>query len=130
MNRFLTLSLRLDGKIGYYEDDSMKGKRDEYQSQYIWYMQTYDMKNALDKSFEFATELNRYIDEMKPWKLDPANPSEHTSLMKTLSTVGMGLAFLGYNLAPFFETKMIELLGRIGVGHGWEMKHGFTIREK
>jgi hypothetical protein len=50
--------------------------------------------------------------------------------MKTLSTVGMGLAFLGYNLAPFFEEKMIELLGRIGVGHGWEMKHGFTIREK
>ncbi len=130
LNRFLTLSLRLDGKIWYYEDDSMKGKRDEYQSQYIWYMQTYDMKHALDKSFEFATELNRYIDEMKPWKMDPSNPSEHTALMKTLSTVGMGLAFLWYNLAPFFEKKMIELLERIGVGHGWEMKHGFSIREK
>ncbi len=50
-------------------------------------MQTYDMKSAIDKSFEFASELNKYIDEMKPWKLDPSNPSQHTALMKTLSTV-------------------------------------------
>ena len=79
-------------------------------------MQTYDLKDALDHSFEYATELNRYIDEMKPWKLDPVNPTEHALLMKSLSTVGVGLAFLGYNLAPFFEKKMIELLDRIGVG--------------
>ncbi len=130
LNRFLTLSLRLDGKISYLEDEMIKGIRDDYQSAYIWYMQTYDMKNALDKSFEFASELNKYIDEMKPWKLDPANPSEHSLLMKTLSTVGVGLAFLAYNLAPFFEKKMLELLDRIGVQKGWDIHHGFSIREK
>ena len=108
----------------------MRGKRDEYQSAHIWYMQTYDLKDALDHSFEYAKELNRYIDDMKPWKLDPENADERIVLTKCLATVGTGLAFLGYNLAPFFEKKMIELLERIGVRKGWDVKDGFSIREK
>jgi methionyl-tRNA synthetase len=131
MSRSLTLALKLDGgKVGSYEESSIAGKRDDYISKYMWYMQMYDLKWALDSSFAFATELNVYIDSMKPWKLDITLPEEKQKLDEALSTVMIGLAYLGYNLAPFFEVKMRELLDRIGVGMGWEISHGFIVREK
>jgi methionyl-tRNA synthetase len=117
LNRSLTLALKLDGgKVGSYEESSIAGKRDDYISKYMWYMQMYDLKWALDSSFAFATELNVYIDAMKPWKLDVNAPEEKQKLDEVLSTVMIGLAYLGYNLAPFFEVKMREMLDRIGVG--------------
>lgn len=76
-------------------------------------MQTFDLKSALDSSFAFSTELNQYIDTMKPWKLDVKIESERILLDQILSTVMVGLAYIGYNLAPFFEVKMRELLDRI-----------------
>lgn len=130
LNRVLTLSLKLDGTLSGYEESEIAGARDDYQSKYVWHMKTYDLKNALDESFAFATELNQYIDRMKPWKMDTTSPADHESLDKCLSTVAVGLAFLAYNLSPFFETKMKEMLSRLGVGHGWELHHGFQIAEK
>lgn len=79
-------------------------------------MDTYDLRSALDCSFAFSTELNQYIDEKKPWKMDPSVPEEKKALEETLGTVLTGLAHLAYNLSPFFEVKMLELLSRIGVG--------------
>lgn len=67
---------------------------------------------------------------MKPWKLDPIIPEDQEALDKILSTIMIGLAYIGYNLAPFFEVKMKEMLDRIGVGIGWDIHHGFTLREK
>lgn len=93
-------------------------------------MQTYDLKNALDSTFAFATELNQYIDAMKPWKMDIENPEERIKLDQILSTVMIGLAYIGYNLAPFFENKMKELLDRIGVAKGWDIQKGFSVSEK
>lgn len=116
LNRFITLTLKLDGKILGKEDAFIKSKREEYQNQYNWYMQVYDLKNALDDSFAFSTELNQFIDAHKPWKLDPVLEEDRLLLQNVLYTVGVGLAFLAYNLSPFFEGKMKELLDRIGVG--------------
>ena len=131
LNRSLTLALKLDGgKVWSYEEWVIAGKRDDYISKYMWYMETYDLKWALDVSFAFATELNQYIDEKKPWKLDPSLPQEKIALDQTLSTIMIGLAYLGYNLSPFFETKMREMLDRIWVAKWWEIVHGFTVREK
>ena len=93
-------------------------------------MQVYDMKWALDSSFAFATELNQYIDTMKPWKLDPAIEAERIMLDHILSTIMIGLAHIAYNLSPFFEEKMRELLERIGVGKWWDMGNGFIVKEK
>ena len=53
---------------------------------------------------------------MKPWKLDPTLREDRLLLDQILSTIMIGLAYIGYNLAPFFEAKMRELLERIGVG--------------
>ena len=53
---------------------------------------------------------------MKPWKLDPSLPEQRRILDQTLSTIMIGLAYIGYNLSPFFEVKMKEMLDRIGVG--------------
>jgi methionyl-tRNA synthetase len=131
LNRSLTLALKLEWwKVGSYEESNIAGKRDDYISKYMWYMQMYDLKWALDSSFAFSTELNVYIDSMKPWKLDVTLPEEKQKLDEVLSTVMIGLAYIGYNLAPFFEVKMREMLDRIGVGKWWEIAHGFSIREK
>jgi methionyl-tRNA synthetase len=131
LNRSLTLALKLEGgKVGSYEESSIAGKRDEYISKYMWYMQMYDLKWALDCSFAFSTELNVYIDAMKPWKLDVTLLEEKQKLDEILSTVMIGLAYLGYNLSPFFEVKMKEMLDRIWVVRGWEIAHGFLVREK
>jgi methionyl-tRNA synthetase len=131
LNRSLTLALKLDGwRVGSYEDSHIFGKRDEYISKYMWYMQMFDFKGALDCSFAFATELNQYIDSVKPWKFDVSIPEEQEQLDKTLSTIMIWLAYIGYNLAPFFEPKMREMLDRIGVSHGWEIAHGFKVAEK
>lgn len=131
LNRSVTLALKLPGwKVGWYEDSNIAGKRDNYLSAHIWYMQTYDLKSALDSSFAFSTELNQYIDSMKPWKLDADTEEWRIELDKILSTVMIGLAYIGYNLAPFFELKVRELLDRIWVGKGWDISDGFLIREK
>ena len=50
-------------------------------------MDTFDIRNALECSFAFSTELNQYIDERKPWKMDIENPIEAKSLEETLATV-------------------------------------------
>ena len=131
LNRSLTLALKLEwGKVGSYEAPDIAGKRDDYLSKYIWYMQVYDMKWALDCTFAFATELNQYIDAMKPWKLDPDVETDRITLDQTLSTLLIGLAHIAYNLSPFFEEKMLQLLSRIGVGKWWDVADGFTVREK
>ncbi len=131
LNRSLTLALKLpEGRVPGFEDPTIAGKRDDYISKYIWYMDTYDLRSALDCSFAFSTELNQYIDEKKPWKMDPSVPEEKKALEETLGTVLTGLAHLAYNLSPFFEVKMLELLSRIGVGKWWETSHGFIIKEK
>ena len=131
LNRSLTLALKLEGgKVWSYEESDISGKRDDYISKYMWYMNVYDLKWALDSSFAFATDLNQYIDSVKPWKLDPSVPEERIILDQTLSTIMIGLAYIGYNLAPFFEVKMKEMLDRIGVGKWWEIAHGFHISEK
>ncbi len=131
LNRSLTLALKLEwGKVGWYEEPTIAGKRDDYISKYMWYMKMYDLKWGLDSSFSFATELNQYIDTMKPWKLDPSLPQDRIILDQTLSTIMIGLAYIGYNLSPFFEKKMKEMLDRIGVGKGWEIAHGFLVTEK
>ncbi|GAB0174784.1 MAG: methionine--tRNA ligase [Candidatus Altimarinota bacterium] len=131
LNRSLTLALKLpEGKVPGFEDATIAGKRDDYISKYVWYMDTFDLRNALDCTFAFSTELNQFIDEKKPWKLDVANPSEKESLEQILATVLTGLAHIAYNLSPFFEDKMLELLTRIGVGKGWDPQMGFSIAEK
>jgi methionyl-tRNA synthetase len=131
LNRSLTLALKLDGgKVGAFEDPVLAGKRDDYLSKFVWYMDTYDLRNALESSFLFATELNQYIDERKPWKMEVSDPLQKEELDKTLSTVMTGLAYIAYNLSPFFESKMKELLARIWVGKWWEPSHGFIVREK
>ncbi len=131
LNRSLTLALKLEwGKVWSYEESNIAWKRDDYISKYMWYMKMYDLKGALDSSFAFATELNQYIDAMKPWKLDTSIPEERHILDQTLSTIMIGLAYIGYNLSPFFEGKMKEMLDRIGVGKWWEMIHGFQVNEK
>ena len=131
LNRSLTLALKLpEGKVPGFEDALIAWKRDDYISKYVWYMDTFDLRSALECSFAFSTELNQYIDERKPWKMDVSIPEEKKALEETLGTVLTWLAHLAYNLSPFFEEKMLELLGRIGVGKWWEATHGFTIKEK
>lgn len=134
LNRFITLSLKVWGKLDNYEDVSMVEKRQAYISKYKAAMTQYSLKDALDESFAFSTEINQFIDTMKPWKLDPTNPLEAATLRQTLSTVWVWLFTLSQSLMPFFEEKMTELLERIGFDYpgtqSFDLPAWFTILEK
>lgn len=32
-------------------------------------MQKYDLKSSLEIAFEYASEINKYVDDMTPWKV-------------------------------------------------------------
>lgn len=40
-------------------------------------MQKYDLKTALENAFEYATEINKYVDDTTPWKLDTEAQKPH-----------------------------------------------------
>ncbi len=130
LNRVLTLSLKLDWILSGYEDPLLEAKRNDYQLKYSLSMEAYDLKNALDEGFAFATELNQYVDTMKPWKLDIMDSNDRKLLDQCLSTVSVWLTSLASNLSPFFEIKMQEIISRLGVEKDWKKWDGFKIFEK
>lgn len=32
-------------------------------------MENYDLKGSLDFAFQYASEINKYVDDMTPWKI-------------------------------------------------------------
>lgn len=75
-------------------------------------MQKYDLKTALENAFEYATEINKYVDDTTPWKLDAE--TQKAELAEILYNLVFHLRRVAIMLLPFFEPKMQELLSRIG----------------
>ena len=76
-------------------------------------MEKYDLKNALESAFEYATEINKYVDDNTPWKLDTVTEKE--KLEEILYTLVYHLRRVALMLLPFFTEKMQELLSRVSV---------------
>jgi methionyl-tRNA synthetase len=68
----------------------------------------------LQSVFAFADEVNKYIDETKPWTLKDDSEETQKKLKNILFTIGRALEEMGNILTPFFPEKMTEMLTRIG----------------
>ena len=73
-----------------------------------------DLKSSLEQAFEYASEVNKYIDDMAPWKISLESEEENEKLNSILFILVSDLRKIAIMLLPFFEPKMRELLTRIG----------------
>lgn len=141
LNRFLVLSLKIWGKIQWKIDDKISYNISQLTS---WYdsirMNSYDLKQTLDKVFLFWDILNKYLDDTKPWNLK--DESQLEELINILYTLWEWLRIMAICLYPFFYDKMWELLNRIWLNY-WDLEkcdlnfnelfnktETFTIKEK
>lgn len=77
-------------------------------------MDDYDLKNAIELAFEYASEINKYVDDMTPWKISIETEEERKKLNDILFILISDLRKVAIMLLPFFENKMRELLNRVG----------------
>ncbi|MDD2693964.1 MAG: methionine--tRNA ligase [Candidatus Gracilibacteria bacterium] len=113
LNRFIALSLKLDGSI---EGNVGKVGIDKIE-QYFHLMDNHDLKSALEFAFEYASEINKYVDDMTPWKIAIETQEEKEKLENILFILISNLRKIALMLLPFFDSKMRELLQRISVNY-------------
>lgn len=87
-------------------------------------MNNYSLREVLENAFEYASEINKFVDDHTPWKLDAETQKDE--LEKILYTLVYHLRRVAIMLLPFFTPKMTELLSRIGV----EFDQNSTISEQ
>lgn len=110
LNRFIALSLKLDGHIS---GDVWKVWNEKIEK-YFTLMDDYDLKNSLELGFEYASEINKYVDDMAPWKISIDTEEERQKLNDVLFHLISHLRKVALMLLPFFDVKMRELLERVG----------------
>jgi methionyl-tRNA synthetase len=77
-------------------------------------MDTSDLKGSLELAFAYATEINQYVEENAPWKMDVTVDEQREKLENILFILLSNLRKISIMLIPFFDLKMRELLTRIG----------------
>lgn len=80
-------------------------------------MDNHDLKGALEFAFEYASQINKYVDDMTPWKIVIETESEKEKLENILFILISNLRKIALMLLPFFDSKMRELLQRIDVAY-------------
>jgi methionyl-tRNA synthetase len=110
LNRAIALALKLDGRIS---GSVWKVWSDKIE-QYISLMEFSDLKGSLELVFAYATEINKYVEEHAPWKMDIIIPEQREKLENILFILLSNLRKISTMLLPFFDLKMRELLTRIG----------------
>lgn len=111
LNRSIALTLKLGWKLEWDTLSVWKEKIEKYSS----LMNTQDLKWSIDLAFEYSSEINKYVDENTPWKLDIEVERDQEKLESVLFYMIANLRKIAIMLLPFFDTKMRELLSRIGV---------------
>ncbi len=110
LNRFIALSLKLWGTITWDVWKVWNEKIELYQS----CMNDYNLRSALETAFEYASEINKYVDDNTPWKISIDTEEWTKNLNDILFILISNLRKIAIMLLPFFDVKMRELLSRIG----------------
>lgn len=110
LNRSIALALKIGWKLEW--DNSVVST--EKVEKYIDLMNSHDLKWSIELAFEYASEINKYVDEHTPWKLDILIESDREKLESVLFHMIANLRKIAIMLLPFFDSKMRELLSRIG----------------
>ncbi len=77
-------------------------------------MDSSDLKGSLELAFAYATEINQYVEENAPWKINIDEDGGREKLENILFILLSNLRKISIMLLPFFDVKMRELLTRIG----------------
>lgn len=80
-------------------------------------MDAHDLKGSLEFAFEYASEINKYIDDMAPWKISIETQEDKEKLQNILFILISNLRKIALMLLPFFDSKMRELLQRIDIAY-------------
>ena len=110
LNRAIALALKIDGRIS----GSVWKVWTHNIEKYIPLMEGSDLKGSLELAFAYATEINQYVEENAPWKMDIEIPEQREKLENILFILLSNLRKISIMLLPFFSVKMRELLTRIG----------------
>ncbi len=140
LNRFIALSLKLGWNISWKSEiKEARFNENVRMEKYLSLMNDYDLKGALEWAFEYAGEINKYVDDTTPWKIDAENPQNREELWNILFILVSNLRKVALMLTPFFPVKMRELLDRIGISYNdslslsenlMDEKTVFLVREK
>ncbi len=109
LNRSIALALKIWWSIKW---DVWKVWNDKINN-YIILMDDNDLKSSLEFSFEYASEINKYVDENAPWKISTEDEENIKKLENILFILLSNLRKIAIMLLPFFDIKMNELLNRI-----------------
>lgn len=135
LNRAIAMTLKIGGNLP--QNATILPLGDEIVAKYQQNMDSYLLKQTLENAFEYATEINKYLDETTPWKLDAE--SQKAELSEILYNLCYHLRRVAILLLPFFTEKMTELLSRIGTPFDNELSlfealekvpENFSITEK
>jgi methionyl-tRNA synthetase len=110
LNRAIALALKTGGRIA----GSVWKVWNEKIEQYISLMNDSDLKGSLELTFAYSTEINQYVEENAPWKMDIEIAEQREKLENILFILLSNLRKIAIMLLPFFDMKMRELLARIG----------------
>ena len=110
LNRSIALALKIDGSIKW----NVWKVWNEKISSFIHLMNKNDLKWSIEFAFEYASEINKYVDENAPWKISTEDEENIKKLENILFILLSNLRKIAIMLLPFFDSKMNELLNRIG----------------
>ena len=84
----------------------------KFSEQYIELMNNYEYSKAMDYVWEKIQNLNRKVDEEKPWML--AKAGEMEKLENCLNELGNGVVEVAYELLPFLPGSAEKILAVFG----------------
>jgi methionyl-tRNA synthetase len=100
-----------NGEIEIYSeklDENLEAKFKIYENNFETAFKTYDLKTALDTTFEFLDEVNIFVTQKEPWKL-LKNPTQLEDVKNILYTTLESIKQVSLNLYPFFPEKMSQV---------------------
>jgi len=137
----LTLKLWLENWLIWEVDNNIKQSLERYLWEYDKAINSYNLKESLDKTFFFLDELNKYVDDTQPWTLIK-DETKREEVINIFYTISESLRNVWMNLYPFFPEKMWELFEKIWLENyvdnleNWKLeeqrvkKEIFIIKEK
>ncbi len=88
---------------------------DEYEvlrKEYIDYFEKYQINRALERLWLFIGDLNRFIVEKEPWKLNKEGKTEEVSkVLLSLVQAIRGVFYLAYPVIPSVAEKVLNAMG-------------------
>ena len=124
----LTLKLNLENGLTWEIDIDIKNKLDSYINNYNKSIESYNLKEALETSFSFLDDINKYVDTNEPWKLIK-DESKREEVINIFFTISESLRQVWMNLYSFFPEKMWELFTKIWLENYSEQLEDWKLEE-